>query len=359
MVPAVTSWESDGYYQFQGPHAAAVCFINDGVAVAMKVVVIATGGTIAMKLDAVRGGVVPTISGADLLASVPAVSQIASIEVQDLSNIPSSCMDPRRWSALSEAVSAALAQQEVAGVVISHGTDTLEETAWWLDLTVQSDRPVVLTGAQRSASEADLDGPRNLLDAVRVAIAPASRERGTVVVMNGRIHAARDVGKLDTASVEGFGSGAYGILGTVDARRVTYRRAPVRRAHLTIRTLAMPRIEIVTMYGGADGALVRAAIREGARGIVIQALGAGNVNAPMYQAIREALAQGIAVVIATRVPNGGVLPHYGYEGGGATLVAAGAVMANDLPAQKARILLMLLLQHDLPSVAELQAAFDQ
>ena len=323
-----------------------------------KVIVIATGGTIAMKLDPVRRAVVPAISGADLLASVPAVSQIASIEVRDLSTIPSSRMDPPRWSALSEAVSAALAQQGVAGVVVSHGTDTLEETAWWLDLTVESTRPVVLTGAQRSASEADLDGPRNLLDAVRVAIAPASHDRGTVVVMNGRIHAAREVAKLDTSSVEGFGSGPYGMLGAVDARRVVYRRAPARRAHLTIRTDAMPRVEIVTMYGGADGGLVRAALDQGARGIVVQALGAGNVNSPMYQAIREALAQGVAVVIATRVPNGGVVPHYGYEGGGATLVAAGAVMANDLSAQKARILLMLLLQDGRASSAELQAAFD-
>jgi L-asparaginase len=324
-----------------------------------QVILIATGGTIAMRLDPVRRAVVPAISGADLLASIPAASAIASIEVRELSNIPSSCMDSVRWSALSAAVGAALAEPGVAGVVVSHGTDTLEETAWWLDLTVESSSPVVLTGAQRSASETDLDGPRNLLDAVRVAIAPGSRDRGTLVVMNGRIHAAREVGKLDTTSVEGFGSGPYGMLGMVDVRRVVYRRTPTRRTQLPIRSVDMPRVEIVMMYGGADGGLIRAALRQGARGIVIEALGAGNVNPPMYQAIREALEQGVAVVIATRVPHGGVVPHYGYEGGGATLVAAGAVMANDLPAQKARILLTLLLQDGRADLAELQAAFDQ
>jgi L-asparaginase len=324
-----------------------------------NVILIATGGTIAMRLDPVRQAVVPAISGAELLASVPAAAAIASIEVRDFSNVPSSSMDPPRWSALSAAVSAALAQPDVSGVVVSHGTDTLEETAWWLDLTVASERPVVLTGAQRSASEPDLDGPRNLLDAVRVAIAPESRAKGTLVVMNGRIHAAREAGKLDTASVEGFGSGPYGMLGTVDPRRVLYRRVPARRTQVAIRTMAMPRVDIVTMYGGADGALVRAAASQGARGIVVQALGAGNVNPPMHAAIVEALAQGVAVVIATRVPNGAVAPHYGYEGGGASLVAAGAVMAHDLSAQKARILLMLLLQDGRGSAADLQASFDQ
>jgi L-asparaginase len=324
-----------------------------------NVIVIATGGTIAMQLDPVRHAVVPAMSGADLLASIPAAAGIASIEVREFSNIPSSCMDPPRWSALSSAVSDALRQPEVSGVVVAHGTDTLEETAWWLDLTVESAKPVVLTGAQRSASEPDLDGPRNLLDAVRVAIAPESRNQGTLVVMNGRIHAAREAGKLDTASVEGFGSGAYGMLGSVDARRVMYRRAAARRGHVTIRAAAMPRVDIVTMYGGADGALLRAALAQGARGIVVQALGAGNVNPPMHSAILAALAQAVAVVITTRVPNGAVAPHYGYEGGGAALLAAGAVMGNDLSAQKARILLMLLLQDGRASTPELQAAFDQ
>ena len=130
----------------------------------------ATGGTIAMKIDPIKHAPVPAISGEDLLATVPDVSKYARVEVNNLSNIPSDYMDPPRWMALTRAVEAALARPEVAGVIISHGTDTLEETAWWLDLTVDSPKPIVLVGAQRIASEPDFDGPRNLLSAVRIAV---------------------------------------------------------------------------------------------------------------------------------------------------------------------------------------------
>src|SRR5258708_4445599 len=127
------------------------------------VVLIATGGTIAMKIDPVKHAPVPAISGEDLLATVPEVSRYATVEVKNISNIPSDYMDPVRWTALTREVNAALARPEVAGVIVSHGTDTLEETAYWLDLTADSDKPVVLIGAQRNASESDFDGPRNLL----------------------------------------------------------------------------------------------------------------------------------------------------------------------------------------------------
>jgi L-asparaginase len=321
------------------------------------VVVIATGGTIAMRNDPVRGGAVPALSGEDLLARAPAVADVAAIEVQNLCNIPSDYMDPPRWIALSQAVSVALARPGVAGAVVSHGTDTIEETAWWLDLTVDSDKPVVLTGAQRNASEADSDGPRNLLHAVRVAADMRSHGHGAVVVMNGQIHAAREVTKIHTSNLDGFGSGESGLLGAVDAERMLWWRAPRRRTRVAIGAGEMPYVEIVAMYGGADGAMIRAALERGARGLVVQGLGAGNVNPPMYTAIRDAIARGVAVVIATRVPNGGVAPHYGWDGGGATLVAAGAVMGDRLSAQKARILLMLLLQDGVAGQQDLQSAF--
>src|SRR4029453_617211 len=158
-------------------------------------VLLATGGTIAMKVDPVKHAPVPAISGEDLLATVPEVSKYATVQVRNVSNVPSGYMDPDRWSALSREVNAALALPEVAGVIISHGTDTLEETASWLDLTIDSDKPVVLIGAQRNASESDFDGPRNLLNAVRIAVAPQSKGKGVVVAMNGQINAARDVAK--------------------------------------------------------------------------------------------------------------------------------------------------------------------
>jgi L-asparaginase len=319
---------------------------------------IATGGTIAMKIDPVKHAPVPAISGEDLLATVPDIGKYARVEVLNFSNIPSAYMDSAHWVDLTKEVTQALARREVAGVIISHGTDTLEETAYWLDLTVASEKPVVLTGAQRNASEPDFDGPRNLLNAVRIAVDPRSRGRGAMIALNGQINAAREAVKTETSSVEAFKSGDFGFLGEVDEDRVVYWRTPARRQHVTLRPAAIPYVEIISMYGGMDGYLVKAAVEHGAKGIVVQALGWGNVNQPMFEAIKGALAKDVPVVITSRVPNGRVLPHYGYEGGGRTLADAGAVMGEDLSPQKARILLMLLLQSGIKEASKLQAAFD-
>ena len=267
-------------------------------------------------------------------------------------------MDPPRWVALTGEVNRTLARPEVAGVIISHGTDTLEETAYWLDLTTNSEKPIVLIGAQRNASEPDFDGPRNLLNAVRICVDPQSKGKGAMLAMNNQINAARDVTKTHTSSVETFKSGDFGVLGIVDYDRVVFSRAPLRRQYVPIKTDVMPYVEIVAMYGGADGHLVRAAVDHGAKGIVIQGLGWGNVNLAMFVAIKEEIAKGVPVVVTSRVPNGRVLPNYGFEGGGKTLVDAGAVMGSDLSPQKARILLMLILQNATKGQKELQAAFD-
>lgn len=323
------------------------------------VVFLATGGTIAMKIDPVKKAPVPAISGEDLLATVPEVAKFARVEVKNISNVPSDYMDPARWVVLTREVNAALARPEVAGVIISHGTDTLEETAYWVDLTMNSDKPVVLIGAQRNASESDFDGPRNLLNAVRICVDPQSKGKGAMLAMNSQINAARDVTKTHTSSVETFKSGDFGFLGEVDFDRIVYWRSPVRRQHAAIKAEAMPYVEIVPMYGGADGYLVKAAVDHGAKGIVIQGLGWGNVNLPMFAAVKEVLAKGVPVVITSRVPNGRVLPNYGWDGGGKTLVDAGAVMGDDLSPQKARILLMLLLQNGVQGQKELQAAFSR
>jgi L-asparaginase len=323
------------------------------------VVMLATGGTIAMKNDPVSHAPVPAISGEDLLATVPDVAKYATVEVKNLSNVPSAQMDPARWMLLTREATAALARPEVAGVIVTHGTDTLEETAFWLDLTVDSPKPVILIGAQRNNSDFDFDGPRNLLNAVRIAIDAQSRGRGVMLAMNGQINAAREVTKTHTSSVETFKSGDFGFLGEVDEDRVVYWRAPLRRQHIAMRAAGMPYVEILPTYGGADGTLLQAALDHGAKGVVVEALGWGNVNLPMFAAIKGALARGVPVVITTRVPNGRVLPHYGYPGGGKTLADAGAVMGDDLSPQKARVLLMLLLQSGVTATKDLQAAFDR
>ena len=195
---------------------------------------IATGGTIAMKIDPVKRAPVPAISGEDLIATVPEIEKVARIEVQNLSNVPSDYMDPDRWVQLQRSVSEALARPEVAGVIVSHGTDTLEETAWFLDLTVDSDKPVVLMGAQRNASERDFDGPRNLLNAARICIDAGARGKGAMIALNDNINAARDAVKTQTSDVDTFKSGDLGYLGYVDHDRVAWYRAPLRRQHIAI-----------------------------------------------------------------------------------------------------------------------------
>jgi L-asparaginase len=187
---------------------------------------IATGGTIAMKIDPVKKAPVPAISGEDLVATVPEVANFARVEVKNVSNVPSDYMDPPRWIALTKEVAGALDRPEVAGVIVSHGTDTLEETAYWLDLTVGSDKPVILIGAQRNASEKDFDGPRNLLNAVRICVDRQSRGMGSMIALNNQINAARDVTKTHTSDVETFKSGDFGFLGAVDFDRVIFARAP-------------------------------------------------------------------------------------------------------------------------------------
>lgn len=319
---------------------------------------IATGGTIAMKIDPVKKAPVPAITGEDLVATVPDIAKVARIEVNNISNVPSGYMDPARWVELQKAVAAALAKPEVAGVIVSHGTDTLEETAYFLDLTVKSDKPVVLIGAQRNASEADFDGPRNLLNAARICVAPEAKNKGVMLAMNNQINAAREVTKTHTSDVETFKSGDFGFLGVADYDRVIFYRAPAKRQHIPLKQDVLPRVEIVTSYGGADGSLIKAAAAGGAQGIIVAALGWGNVPPPMYEAIKEVVAKGTVVAISTRVWNGRVLPHYGYIGGGKTLKDAGAVFCDNLSPQKARLLLMLAMQ-TVKDQAGLQAIFDK
>jgi L-asparaginase len=321
-----------------GVACIALILSPKGVQAELPVVkLIATGGTIAMKIDPVKK---------------------ARIEVQNLSNVPSDYMDPERWIGLQKAVVEALLRPEVAGVIVSHGTDTLEETAYFLDLTVSSDKPIVLIGAQRNASERDFDGPRNLLNAARICVSPDAKGKGSMIALNNQINAAREVTKTHTSDVETFKSGDFGFLGNVDEDRVIFYRAPIRRQHIPLTVEKLPYVEIVPMYGGADATLIKAAVSAGAKGLVIQALGWGNVNIPMYEAIKEAIEKGIPVVISTRVPNGRVLPIYGFKGGGKTLQEAGAIFADNLPPQKARLLLMLALQTT-SKAGEIQKVFEK
>lgn len=305
---------------------------------------ITTGGTIAMRPAEAGGAPVPADSGEALLAAVPELAEIAEVELVNLYNLPSPHMTSAHWFGLQRAVAAALDREEVAGVIVTHGTDVLEETAYFLDLTLNVDKPVVLTGAMRDATSRDFDGPRNLLAATRVCVARASRGRGVMLVMDDHIHAAREVRKGHRARGD-FDSGEAGALGEVQADGPVFWRRPEQREHLPVVLEQLPRVDIVAMYPGADGTGIEAAMAAGAEGIVVAALGLGNVNPAMAEAIEAAIEAGVMVVISSRVPRGEVAPVYGYVGGGASLRAAGAMFAKDLSPQKARIHLMVALQY--------------
>jgi L-asparaginase len=323
---------------------AAICnAANDGEL--PVVAVLSTGGTIASKQNPSKGGYEATFTGEDLVAAVPAIRKVAQIRVEQISNISSSDITPEIWMRLARRVNDLVAMPGIAGVVITHGTNTLEETAYFLDLTATGSKPVILVGAQRPASDSDSDGPRNLLDAVRVAVSPEAINKGALVVMNGQINPARDVTKSNTSHVETFRSLEFGQLGEVDEDGVRFYRAPLRRQTIPIGPeTVLGRVEIIMNYAGADGQLIRALMRSGdVNGLVIAGLGLGGVTSPMYDAIQEARAKGLPVVISTRVPTGRIFSLSAMKGSSLTLKQIGCVLADNLSPQKARVLLMLAL----------------
>ena len=321
------------------------------------VVIVTTGGTIAEKIDPKTGAAVPAVSGTDLIKAVPQLSDVANIKVVNFSNIDSSQMTPQIWIRLSKTVDDLLKDSEIVGAVVTHGTDTMAEGAFFLELTLATDKPVVFVGAMRNASELSPDGPANLMDAVVQVCSAEARDWGVTVTMNQYINAARDVTKTETTNMQAFDSGEKGCLGYLVDGRVIRFNARRHRQKFPLPN-RLPEVVLLTTYAGDEGRLVRYAADSGAEGIVIEGVGAGNVNASTYEAIKYAIEKGVAVVVTSRVEKGGVYPLYGDAGGGATLSEAGAILAGDLKGPKARILLMLALPLVKKDHSKLQKFFD-
>jgi L-asparaginase len=235
-----------------------------------------------------------------------------------------------------------LTDERTAGIVVTHGTDTLEETAYLLDLVLASEKPVVFVGAMRNSSELSWDGPANLRAAVRVAMSPNARGLGVLVVMNDQLLAAAEATKTHTEAVDTFQSRDFGPLGMVDKDRIIVARRPVKREQIAAVKLE-ERVDIIKLAAGADGRLIDLAAEAGARGLIIEGLGRGNVPVATLPALDRALKAGIPVVITSRCPRGRVLDTYAYEGAGQQLKRLGAILGGFLPSHKARIKLMLLL----------------
>ncbi|WP_055525060.1 asparaginase [Streptomyces graminilatus] len=306
-----------------------------------RVALLGTGGTIASASGA-DGQLVARRSVAELLDGCDIPAGVSVEPAVDLERINSWDMDPRRMWLLAARIEEALTDPEVAGIVITHGTDTMEETAFAVDLATATDKPIVFASAMRSADSTSPDGPRNLSNAVAAAASPKLRGLGVLVNTSDELHAARWIRKVHTHHVNAFSSPAFGPVATFDPAgglRLVHHRiarwAPTWPLDPDVQVAAM------TPYTGFAPDLMRTVIEHtGARGLVLEGFGLGNLPGGLASVVGELTERGVLVVIASRVMAGGTFPVYGGDGGGAGLASAGALFAGELSAAKARLLLM-------------------
>jgi L-asparaginase len=297
-------------------------------------VVVSTGGTIAMRPEPRTGKLVPATTLDELLETLD-WPDAPPFELDDFVQVPSFDMHGQLALSLARRV---LAHR--APVVVTHGTDTMEETVYLIDRLLPDDAPpVVLTGAQRPADASDRDGPRNLRDAIRVAASSAAAGRGAMIVFAGEIHAAREVREVHTSAVRAFASPSSGPIGHVDGDRVVFSSRPERGPPLSAPD-ALAEVDLIRLYAGSDARFLRTSVESGARAAVLECTGRGNANEQVVEGVREAVAAGVAIVVCSRCVEGRVEPVYG-RGGGRDLAEAGAVFAGDLAGPKARVLLQL------------------
>lgn len=307
---------------------------------AAMIPILFTGGTISMRQDPSIGGAIPALSGRDILAATRGIEEVADFEIEEWGAYPGPHMTVERMWALRNRIAEHLQRAEVDGVVVTHGTDTLEESAYLNARTIAPEKPIVFTGAMRTASELGWDGPANLIDSVRVAASAESRGYGVMVTLSGRVFAGLDVTKTHTYLLDAFESPGLGPLAVIDDGEVVFRRAlPPAPAPLTPPSPALP-IDVVPAYPGADARLLDASRRE-ALGVVVAALGRGNVPPDMVPGIGRWIDDGKPVVIASRALRGRVGKTYGYPGGGRRLHEMGAIFAGSRRPQQARIELSL------------------
>ena len=315
-----------------------------------KVLILTTGGTIASRTDA------PLIDGPELVQAVPELLDYAEIGVEEFSAIGSSRMTPTHWLALAKRLNEIFTgDSELSGVVITHGTDTMEETAYFLNLTVKTDRPVVLVGSMRSSNEISADGPGNLVNAVREAIDPQSAGQGVTVVLNENITAARDAWKTDNRRVNSFEGSGVGHIGAVDPDGVRYHHRAVQ-PHTTASEFdisgvdVLPNVLLLSDFSGMHESVVAKFAEQSMDGLVIRTFAGGRMSAGMAAGLANMSGKQIPTVITSRVPNGRIVsaPEYDFP----------AVVANGQADNKARILLMLALTRS-TDLDEIQQMFNR
>ncbi|HTR56296.1 MAG TPA: type II asparaginase [Kofleriaceae bacterium] len=325
-----------------------------------NIVILATGGTIAGSGSGGHGYTSGQFKVDDLIAAVPGIDKLAKLRGEQIANIGSQDMNDQVWLQLAKRANQLLARNDVDGIVITHGTDTMEETAYFLDLVVKSDKPVVLVGSMRPATAIGADGPANLYDAVEVAASPKAKGRGVLVVMDDTVNNARDVTKTNTTSLGTMKSPDRGPAGlAIESTGVRWFE-PTDKRHTTQSEFSsadlatLPRVDIIYAHANMDASLIEDAIKGGAKGLVIAGVGDGNMSKAALDALATAAKQGIVVVRSTRVPTGVVLRNSEVDDDQLGLVASG-----ELNPAKSRVLLQLALTRPRHDAAEVQRMFTQ
>ena len=307
-----------------------------------KIAIIFNGGTISMKIDEKIKAAVPSLSADEIMSMIPGVEDYAEIEAYTFSSMPSPHMTLETMLKLSKFTTELVERDDIDGVVITHGTDTLEETAYLLDLTVKTKKPVVVTGAMRSGSELGYDGPFNLATSICTAISDEAVGRGVLVCFNGELNSASEVTKANSMALNAFRTPNFGPIGIVDNDNVIFYRDANHLEKYDVSKIEK-QVALIKCVVDMDSSYIDYLIEKGYGGIVIEALGRGNVPPKMVEGIKKAIELEIPVVVVSRCFEGRVSDSYGYLGGGKNLKELGVIFGESMPSQKARIKLMLAL----------------
>ncbi|MCP5129368.1 MAG: type II asparaginase [Pseudomonadales bacterium] len=310
-----------------------------------NIVILATGGTIAGSAESqTQAGYTSGQVGVDVLINaVPQLAELANISGEQVANVGSQDMSDAIWLKLADRINALLAKPDVDGIVVTHGTDTLEETAYFLNLVVDSEKPVVLTAAMRPSTAMSADGPLNIFNAVAVAADPEAEDRGVLVVANDDIHGARSFTKTSTTDVQTFQSIEYGLIGVSLYGENRWFREPFRKhtedSDFSVSGVkSLPRVDVIYITADVSPDLIEAAVKNGAKGIVTAGVGNGNMTGAALEAVRAAVAQGVVVVRSTRVPSGAVGRNVEVKDD-----EVGTVASGELNPARSRVLLKLAL----------------
>ena len=312
-----------------------------------EILVVFTGGTFSMMIDEKTGGAIPRFSGEELMEKIPQAKELAKITCYDFGKYPGPHMTPELMMQLSKKIKELIATNKYSGVIVTHGTDTLEETAYLLDLTIKASIPIVVIGSMKNSSEPDWDGPLNLINAIHVCLNPNCRDLGVLVCLNGEINSASEVTKIYTEQIDSFSSLDFGSLGFVQNGRVILNRLP-RKLEIIRTENIVTNVDMLTVYAGMNEKFFKFSADSSVEGFVVEALGVGNVPPAAFEGIKYLVDKNIPVVLVSRCPAGETLDIYGYPGAGKWLHEIGVIFADYLNGQKARIKLMLALSvtHD-------------